>query len=85
MKHGIFRSTSINKNEKQRDEDKAFGLQLKAIAEIQDPKDYETEINKIPDDKLSRDVKESMILAHRQGFKTNSIDNVLKLKISLRE
>ena len=72
---------NINKeNEKQRDEDKAFGLQLKAISEIQDPKDYETEINKIPDEKLSRDVKDSMILAHRQGFKTNSIDNVLKLK-----
>ncbi len=72
---------NINKeNEKQQDEDKAFGIQLKAISEIQDPKDYETEINKIPDEKLSRDVKDSMILAHRQGVKTNSLDAVLRLK-----
>jgi len=75
-----FQINLSEENKKQKDEDKSFGLQLKAISEIQDPKDYETEINKIPDDKLPPDVKKSMILAHRQGVKTNSIDNVLKLK-----
>jgi len=75
-----FQINLSEENKKQKDEDKSFGLQLKAISEIQDPKDYETEINKIPDNKLSRDVKDSMILAHRQGVKTNSLDAVLRLK-----